>query len=142
MASVEDRIEIPAPADVVWKTVRDFGAIDDYVPPITSATLSGNGPGAERTLTLADGGEVVERLTEREEANRTLRYTLVEGPLPVENYEGVLSVDPVDESTCAVTWASTFDVVDAPEAQATTALAELYAAGLDGLKAQHTSRTI
>ena len=56
MPSVAERIEIPVPADVVWQTVRDFGAIDDYVPPITNATLSGDGVGAERNLALADGG--------------------------------------------------------------------------------------
>ncbi|MEF8816077.1 MAG: SRPBCC family protein [Salinibacter sp.] len=134
MASVKEQIEIPAPADAVWQIVRDFGAIDDYVPPITSACLSGEGLGAERTLTLADGGEVTERLTGRDEADRTLRYTLVEGPLPVKNYEGRLSVDSIDASSCAVTWASTFDVVDPPEEAVAATFSELYAAGLAGLK--------
>ncbi len=138
MPSVVEHIDIPAPADVVWNTVRDFGAIDEYVPPITNADLSGEGMGAERTLTLADGGHVVERLEARDDTARTLRYSIVDAPLPVTNYEGTMSVEALDNSSCEVTWGSDFDIVDAPEAEVTSTFAELYAAGLAGLKEQHT----
>jgi hypothetical protein len=134
MASVEEHIHIPASPDEVWRTVRDFGAIDEYVPPITSATLSGEGVGAERTLTLADGGQVVERLDAVDDEGRTLRYSIVDGPLPVTDYDGRLSVEAVDASSCEVTWASTFTVVDAPADEIAATFAELYAAGLAGLQ--------
>lgn len=134
MASVEEHIRISAPADEVWAVVRDFGAIDTYVPPITDATLTGEGVGAERTLTLADGGRVVERLESLDDDGRTLRYTIVDAPLPVHDYEGVLSVTDVDASACEVTWASTFDVDEAPEEELTGTFADLYAAGLTGLR--------
>ncbi len=138
MPSVAERIDILAPADVVWKTVRDFGAIDEYVPPITNADLSGEGVGAERTLTLVDGGHVVERLGAHDDAARTLRYSMVDGPLPVTNYEGTMSVEARGDSSCEVTWSSDFDVADASEAEVISTFAELYAAGLEGLKKQHT----
>jgi len=137
MATVEERIEIPAAADAVWQTVRDFGAIDEYVAPIERATLDGSGVGAERTLTLADGGQVVERLDARDDEARTLRYSIVEAPLPVKGYEGTMSVEAVGASSCIVRWASTFDVVDAPEEEVTSTFAELYAVGLDGLKERY-----
>jgi len=137
MATVQERIEIPASADSVWQTVRDFGAIDEYVAPIDRATVDGRGVGAERTLTLADGGEVVERLEVRDDDARTLRYSIVDGPLPVEGYEGTMSVDPIDRSTCTVRWASTFEVGDGPEEEITSTFAELYAVGLGGLKERH-----
>jgi len=133
MPSVRESIRIAAPADTVWQVVRDFGAIDEYVPPIEQATLSGSGVGAERTLTLADGERVVERLDARDDDARTLRYSIVEAPLPVEAYEGVLSVEAVDESACTVTWASTFSVGDADDEVVAT-FADLYTAGLEGLK--------
>lgn len=138
MPSVVERIDIPAPADVVWKIVGDFGAIDEYVPPITNATLSGDGVGAERTLTLADGGQVIERLEAHDDAARTLRYSIVNAPLPVTNYEGRMSVEALDDSSCEVTWGSDFDVADAPEGEVVSTFAELYTAGLEGLKEQHT----
>lgn len=137
MASVAESITIPASADDVWQTVRDFGAIDEYVPPIANAELSGEGIGAERTLTLEDGAQVVERLEGLDEDTRTLRYSIVEGPLPVEKYESAFTVEEIDGSTCEVTWSSEFDVVDAPEEDVTATFAELYAVGLDGLKKRH-----
>ena len=142
MPSVAERIEIPVPADVVWQTVRDFGAIDEYVPPITNAELSGEGVGAERTLTLADGGQVVERLEERDDTARTLRYTIVDAPLPVTNYEGTMSVEATGDAACEVTWASEFDVVDAPEGEVAATFAELYTAGLEGLKEQYSDSRV
>jgi Polyketide cyclase / dehydrase and lipid transport. len=138
MPSVVERIDIPAPAEAVWETVRDFGAIDEYVPPITNAELSGEGVGAERTLILADGGQVVERLDAHDDAARTLRYSIVGGPLPVTDYEGTMSVEVLDDSSCEVTWGSDFDVTDAPENEVVSTFVELYATGLEGLKEQHT----
>jgi hypothetical protein len=138
MASVSESIRISASPDDVWVTVRDFGAIAQYVPPITGAELSGTGVGAERTLTLADGAQVVERLESVDDDTRTLRYTIVESPLPVADYEGSLSVTAVDDSTCQVTWASSFAVHGAPEDELVNTFADLYTAGLNGLKERHT----
>lgn len=138
MASVSESIRISASPDDVWATVRDFGAIAQYVPPITGAELSGTGVGAERTLTLADGAQVVERLESVDDDTRMLRYTIVESPLPVADYEGSLSVTAVDDSTCQVTWASSFAVHGAPEDELVNTFADLYTAGLNGLKERHT----
>jgi len=138
MASVTERIHIPASPDDVWATLREFGAIDEYVPPITSAELSGDGVGAERTLTLADGAQVVERLDALDDDTRTLRYSIVDAPLPVENYEGRLSVTPTGDAACEVTWASEFTVPDAPAEEIIATFSELYVAGLAGLKERHT----
>jgi hypothetical protein len=134
MASVEEHVRIPAPADEVWPIVRDFGSIADWTPPITDAALDGEGVGAERTLTLADGGQVVERLEALDDEARTLRYSIVDGPLPVTGYEGTFSVAAIDDATCEVTWGSTFAVDGAPEDEITGTFEELYAAGLAGLR--------
>lgn len=139
MASVSERIRISAPADDVWQTVRDFGAIDEYLPPVATAELSGQGVGATRTLTLEDGAQIIERLDGIDEDARTLRYSIIEGPLPIENYESTLSVTAIDESACEVRWASDFDVVDAPEDEVASTLAELYTAGLAGLNERHAA---
>jgi len=137
MASVSESIRISASPDDVWTTVRDFGAIAQYVPPITSAELSGTGVGAERTLTLADGAQVVERLDSVDDDTRTLRYTIVESPLPIADYEGTLSVTAVDDSTCKVTWSSSFAVQEGPEDEVAETFVDLYTAGLNGLKEHH-----
>lgn len=138
MPSVVERIQISKPADTVWQTVRDFGAIDEYVPSVTDIELSGKGVGAKRTLTLADGGRVVEQLEAHDDAARTLRYSIVEAPLPVTNYEGTMSVEALDNSSCEVTWGSNFDVGNAPEDEVVSTFVELYTSGLEGLKTKYT----
>lgn len=105
MPTVEDHIRISAPAEEVWSAVRDFDAIEKYVPPVTSAELTGEGVGARRTLTLEDSAEVVERLDVLEEETKSLRYSIVEAPLPIENYEGLLSVRSTAEKACGARWA-------------------------------------
>lgn len=137
MATVSEDIRISAPAADVWATVRDFGAIDEYVPAVASAELSGTGVGAERTLTLAEGGQVVERLESIDDDTRTLRYTIVESPLPVEDYEGHLTVTEMDDSTCEVTWASSFEGDGAPDDEIAGTFSELYTVGLEGLNERH-----
>jgi hypothetical protein len=134
MATVEEHVRISAPADEVWSIVRDFGSIADWAPPIADADLDGEGVGAERTLTLADGGQVVERLEALDDDDRTLRYSIVDGPLPVAEYEGTFSVTAIDDSTCEVAWGSTFTVDGPPEDEITGMFSELYTAGLDGLR--------
>lgn len=137
MPSVEERNQIPASAAEVWSTLRDFGTIDEYVPPIVNADLSSDGVGATGALTLDDGAEVVERLDARNDDTRTLKYSIVDGPLPIQNYEGVLSVTSIDESTCEVAWSSTFEVPDGSGEEMSSVFADLYAAGLTGLKERH-----
>lgn len=142
MTSVRESITIPATANDVWQTVRDFGAINEFVPPIISSELSGEGVGAERALTLEDGAQVIERLEALNDEARTLRYSIVEAPLPITNYASTLSVTAHGDATCEVTWASEFDVVDAPDDEVASTFAELYAAGLAGLKEHHAGRTV
>jgi hypothetical protein len=138
MASVDEHIPIPVSADEAWPLLRDFGAIHEWAPPIADADVTGEGVGAERTLTLADGGQVVERLEALDDESRTLRYVIVESPLPVEGYEGTLSVRAVDATSCEVTWASTFEVDGAPAEEMVATFAELYTAGLSGLRTHLT----
>lgn len=142
MPTVEDRIQISAPAEEVWSTVRDFGAIDEYVPSIARTELSGEGVGATRTLTLEDGTEVVERLDALDEETQVLRYSIVESPLPIEDYEGLLSVQSAGNGACEVRWASTFEADDEVSEEMTGLFEALYAAGLEGLRERHASAEV
>jgi carbon monoxide dehydrogenase subunit G len=39
MGSVTNEIDIDRPADEVWKLVRDFGGIDDWIPGIDACRV-------------------------------------------------------------------------------------------------------
>ena len=64
MASVNVQEEVSAPANEVWSLISDFGGIQKFANPrfITKCECNGNTPGSVRTITLADGEKIQERL--------------------------------------------------------------------------------
>ena len=53
---------IHVPADAIWQVISDFGAACQYITMVVNCTVEGEGVGALRTLTSADGSVIVERL--------------------------------------------------------------------------------
>ncbi len=139
MAHVQQTITIQAPARDVWATVRNFGRIDRYLAAVEQVDTEGAGPGMTRTLTLADGSQVVEQLEAIDEAKRTLRYAIVDSPLPIREYISTMAVEEGEDGVCRVTWATRFEPDGAPEANVKALLADLYASGLQGLNEVHSS---
>lgn len=139
MAHVKQTMTINAPADQVWATVRDFGRIDRYLDAVEEVETKGQGPGMTRTLTLADGGQVVEQLESLDDAQRKLRYSIVEGPLPVREYKSTMTVEDNGGGQARVTWATRFEPDGAPESEVKEMLQGLYKAGLQGLRNVHRS---
>jgi carbon monoxide dehydrogenase subunit G len=86
MAAGEVEIEIAASADEVWAKVGDFGAAGDFLPAIDSFVLEGD----DRILGMF-GLEIRERLVGRDEAARTITYSLVEG-VPIERHQATIAV--------------------------------------------------
>ncbi len=139
MASVETSITIDAPAEDVWETVRAFGNIDRYTPPVEHAESDGDGVGMTRVLTLQDGAQVTERLEALDEEKRTLSYVIVDAPLPIQDYVSTMTVRATDGGRCEVTWACSF-APDGVSAEAVKPdLEALYTAGLEGLRTLHGS---
>jgi hypothetical protein len=71
------KIIINSPSDAVWQTVSDFSAVCKYSVMVTSCTVEGEGVGAVRTSTYADGSMIVERLEALDEDAQRLSYTLL-----------------------------------------------------------------
>lgn len=137
MASVQTSITIDAPAKDVWETVRAFGNIDHYTPPVTRAESDGDGVGMTRVLTLQDGVQVTERLEALDDEERALSYVIVEAPLPVKDYVSTMAVRSAGEGRCEVTWECTFAPDGVSEEEVKPDLEALYAAGLQGLASLH-----
>jgi hypothetical protein len=135
MHSVARCAVIDASPDAVWRVVRDFENIDRYLEAVADVRVEGRGAGAQRTLTLHDGGTIVERLEQVNDDLRVMQYVIVESPLPVGGYTATLSIDPVGTESVA-TWASVYNVTaDGAEEEVEAAFADLYTAGLEGLRA-------
>lgn len=133
MGQISINVKIPATAEKVWQTVREFGSIDQWVSGVASLSMSGTGVGAVRTVTYEDGTRSVERLESLNEASRSLTYTIIESNLPVEGYIGSLTVTDLP-AACQVEWFSTFGAKGAAESEVSRLLEGRCRQALAGLQ--------
>jgi len=122
----EDRvsIEIAAPPAEVWATVGDFGAVGDFLPGIESFRLEGE----DRVIGMF-GMEIRERLVARDEGDRAITYSVVDG-VPLEHHQATIAVAPADTGSL-VTWS--FEVT--PDEMAPI-FADTYTKALQALQAR------
>ena len=123
--TVSRSVEITGSPEEAWQAIGDFCDIDDWHPAFTSCALKSIDGSVNRILTLAGGGEVVEKLVAVDAGGLTLTYSIVSAPMPLERYTGTLSITRGAPST--VTWSSRFRSDD-PSMEA--AITGLYEAGL------------
>jgi mxaD protein len=97
MAEGSVNVSVGAPADEVWKTVGDFGGIGEFFPGIESFRLEGD----DRVIGMF-GMEIRERLISRDDAARTLTYSVIEG-VPIDSHTATISVEPEGDGS-RVTW--------------------------------------
>lgn len=142
MPEVLSSAVIPAPPGDVWRTVRDFDGLPGWHPAIAASTLTAGASaseiGAVRTLSLADGGTVVERLVALDDHDRSLVYAIVESPFPVTGYRSTIRVVPLTSTgESFVEWSLVFDCdhVDAERLEDLFGQG-VFATGLEGLRAQ------
>ncbi|HET7755838.1 MAG TPA: SRPBCC family protein [Steroidobacteraceae bacterium] len=142
---VTETVEVKAPLDKVWDTVKNFDGLDKWHPGIASDQLvsgKNNEPGAVRKLTVKGGPVVVEKLLAYDDAHHFYRYRIVESPLPVAHYTGTISVRAGKGGMTKVTWSGTFKRKNTsdnpPESENDEAAVKLikgvYRGGLDNLK--------
>lgn len=141
---VDKSIVIKAEPEKVWAIVKDFGGIHKWHPGVASTKVEKKGNDTFRTLTLKSGGTVYNKLRSADDADMKMRYEIVEGDIPVADYNAFMTVKPgpnAGEST--VNWVGRFYRVyklnpPIPEGQddasALNAVTGIYDAGLEGLK--------
>lgn len=137
MLSVSESVELPASAHAVWKTLGDFGGAQRYLAAAERCELVHHAGSTERVLHLKGDGSVRKRLVLSSDEDRSLRYTIVESPLPVADNISTVRVDPLDDRRCRVTWAAIFDAHGSSDDEAREAIAGIYRMGFDGLRGLH-----
>lgn len=136
MASVNVQEQVAASADQVWQIMADFGGVDKWADPnlIKSCECDGNNAGAIRTLTLADGAVIRERLEAIDGDTRRFTYSILgECPLPVKDYVATAKVTETGAGSCQVDWQSTFEPVGAA-ADAEKMIRGVYTGGVAGVR--------
>lgn len=142
---VSKEVSIDAPADQVWQKIRNFDGLATWHPALASDQIvagKNNEVGAERLLTLKDGGTIKEKLLGFDDKGHSYKYSILEGVLPVSDYTSTISVRSAGKDKSTVTWSGNFkrkNTGDNPGANendetATTTIGSVYQGGLDNLK--------
>ncbi len=134
MASVKMKTSVNASAQDVWQVAGDFSRLDKFVAAVSECVADSSEAGAQRTLTLQDGAQLVERLENIDHDAKTLEYSIVSGPLPVANYLSKMEVKETGPGQCEVHWSSTFDASGVSEEEAEEIIKGIYSMGFSGLK--------
>jgi len=123
MATRRADITISRSPDEVWAVTGDFGGIG-WMPGVESCEVDGD----IRSLSLS-GMSIKERLVRRDEASRTLVYTIVDGPFTLTRHESAVIVDADGEGS-KVTW-----TVDVEPDEMADGMIDVYKSVLEALKA-------
>ena len=86
MAKVSMSTPLGVSADQVWQLIGGFNTLPDWHPAVEKSELEE--AGQVRRLSLAGGGEIVERLEKVSDNERVYTYTIESGPLPVSGGTG------------------------------------------------------
>lgn len=143
--NVEEKIEINAPTSAVWSKLHNFSDMGAWHPAVIKTELvegQNNKAGAVRLLTLQDGGNIKEKLTNYKFKEKSFEYEIIEGVLPVSNYVSTLTVSEDKDGKSLVVWKGNFkrkDTSDQPAAglgdeDALKSITSVYKGGLDNLK--------
>jgi Polyketide cyclase / dehydrase and lipid transport len=130
---VRKRREAPGTPAEVWALVGSFCDIQKWHPAVAKCEESKDGDKVLRTLTLKDGAKILEEETNKGEY--TYSYTILEGPLPVKNYNATLTVGPDDEpDRIEIIWKATFEADGKSDEEAKKIVEGIFEAGVAGIK--------
>lgn len=126
------------PGDDLWNNyLGSFGEIGKWSGrPPDACVREGEGIGSLRTLTLDDGGVIVDRLEAQGE--RSYSYSIVSSPLPFRSYYATMSVEDVDDNTSRLTWTGVVEPAGISDEQAIRLTESIYKMGI-GLMQQAVS---
>jgi hypothetical protein len=130
---VRESVEVPLSPEKVWQLISPFCSIQDWFPAAGHCKQSKNNGAALRTLTTADGARVIDRRVQYSDEGMSYSYRMVDGPLPVADYESTLAVMDAQGGS-VITWSGEFSARGTDDDAAMKAIASLYRAGLAALK--------
>ena len=133
MAKVNMTTQVYVSPDQLWELIGGFNALPNWHPAVEKSELDSEG--SVRTLSLAGGGQIVERLESRDHDERVYSYSIMNSPLPVANYTATIRVrEDEGGKNSVVEWSSEFNPAGAPESDAIQAIQGVYEAGFANLR--------
>lgn len=133
MSKVVSEQKLDVSAEKVWELIGGFNALADWHPAVEKSELSDGGN--IRTLSIAGGGEVIERLEKLKDGEYEYSYSIVDSPFPVSEYTSTIKIREADDGKgCVVEWGSQFVPMGASALEAEEVMRGVYQAGFDNLK--------
>ena len=126
-------IMIHASADTLWQVIGDFRAACQYLVMVVNCTVEGEGVGALRTLTSADGSTIVERLEALDQAAHRLSYALLTDT-PFGNCLTTIALRDLGPRQAELEWSATFEADGLPASEAAELMEGALAAHCVALK--------
>jgi len=131
---------IQAPIEKVWATIRDFNALPAWHPAIANSQIENGEPsdkiGCIRNFNLKDGGNIREQLLALSDIDHTCIYSILESPMPVENYVATLRLVKItDGNRTYIEWSAEFNTPPEAEAEMVALVGDgVFQGGIDALK--------
>jgi hypothetical protein len=97
--------------------ISDFGVAGQYLAGVVDWSVEGEGVGALRTLTSADGSAIVERLETLDAASQRLSYALLTDT-PFRNCMTTIAVRDLGRNQAELVWMATFQPDGIPASEA------------------------
>jgi carbon monoxide dehydrogenase subunit G len=102
VATIRREIRIPRPASEVWAIVGDPGSVHRWFPGIVASTVECDDRGVFRTVELASGLKLVERIVTNDPTIRRFQYRIEGGVF--REHIGTVDVIPVAENDTLVVY--------------------------------------
>ncbi|MAI78879.1 MAG: hypothetical protein CL917_08065 [Deltaproteobacteria bacterium] len=117
--------DLPAPVEVAWACLADFGDMSLWSPDSNVLKVEGSEAGCVRTVDSADG-RYVEKCEAYSAENFSFDYSLVESPHPYTAYLGTVTLTAIDEQKCSIEWKCDFELPGVKKALVAKAIEEVY----------------
>ena len=140
MAKIFKSSVINVPIDGVWARIRDFNSLPDWHPGFVDSHIENGEPsskvGCIRSFNLKDGGNIREQLLALSDAEYLCTYTILESPLPIENYVATLRLIPItDGNRTYIEWTAEFCCQPEKEEDLVKTIGDgVFQGGFDALK--------
>jgi len=128
--------KLNVPSEKVWDAISKIGRLDVWFPFIETCKVEGDGPGALRYMTIADGGGDIKDTIEEIDPKKKMKliYLRPISPFPVTYYKGTVEVFTSYDGLGIVVW--TIDFESKPEDSVSVAeiIQSAISAGIDGME--------
>ena len=140
MARVYVSSVIDAPANRVWERIRDFNGLPKWHPRISDSRIEDALPadkvGCIRNFHLQNGELIREKLEGLSDYDLFCTYSILESPMPLEDYLATIRLTPVTEGERTfIEWSAEFSCAPEDEDDLVTGIgSDVFQIGFDALK--------